>query len=190
MKVRLSLLQTAVLMSVLSAQTSPPGLVSDMEGKLQHIASNAELASPDQTPTELSEEEVNAWFAAGKVDLPAGVKSVALSGQPGIVSGTARVDFDEVRAGRSSYNPLLSVFNGEHNVGVVAHSQGAGGEGIVHVDRVTLDDVEIPKFALQMFVEKYVTPKYPNVGLDSRFPLPDRIDTATVGSHKLVLTQK
>jgi hypothetical protein len=41
-----------------------------------------------------------------------------------------------------------------------------------------------------MFVEKYLQPKYPGVGLDSKFALPARIDTATVGLHKLTITQK
>ena len=190
MKVRLSFAIAALLASFLCAQTPSPDPTSGIETKLQHIAANAEANPPDQTPTELSEEEVNAWLASGRITLPNGVKSVVLSSQPGIISGTARVDFDQVRAGRSSYNPLLSVFNGEHNVGVVAHAHGAGGEGVVHVDKVTHDYVEIPKFALQMFFENYLTPKYTNLGLDSRFTLPDRIDTATVGSHKLILTQK
>ena len=61
---------------------------------------------------------------------------------------------------------------------------------IVHVDSVSLDGVEIPRFVLQLFVEKYLQPKYPNVGLDSRFGLPDRIDTAIVGQHRLTVAQK
>jgi hypothetical protein len=44
--------------------------------------------------------------------------------------------------------------------------------------------------ALEYFVSKYITPKYPNIGLDSQFRLPNRIDTATVGYHKLTVTQK
>jgi hypothetical protein len=41
-----------------------------------------------------------------------------------------------------------------------------------------------------MFVEKYVTPRYPDVGLDSTFALPAKIETATVGPHKLTVVQK
>jgi hypothetical protein len=85
---------------------------------------------------------------------------------------------------------LLSVFNGIHNVVVVAQAYGAGGQGMVHVESVSLDDVEIPRFVLQMFVDKYLKPKYPNIGLDSRFVLPDRLDTASVGLHSLSVTQK
>ena len=61
---------------------------------------------------------------------------------------------------------------------------------MVSVDSVSLDGIEIPRFVLQLFVEKYLQPKYPNIGLDSRFALPDRIDTAIVGLHKLTITQK
>jgi hypothetical protein len=106
------------------------------------------------------------------------------------VTGTARVDFDQLKAGRRSSNPLLSVFTGIHEVVVVAHAQGAGGQGFVNVDSVSLDGVDIPRFVLQMFAEKYLQPKYPNVGLDSRFALPNRIDTARVGVHTLTVTQK
>jgi hypothetical protein len=190
MKVRHSLLISWLLVPILFAQAPVNDPLASMEMKLQHIAANASAAPPDQTATELTDAEVNAYFASGRLDLPLGVKSVILSSQPGVISGTARVDFDQVRQGRSNYNPLLSVFNGEHNVGVVAQAYGAGGKGFVHVQRVTLDDVEIPNFALQMFVEKYVTNRYPNVGLDSQFRLPYRIDTASVGSHEVSITQK
>jgi hypothetical protein len=43
---------------------------------------------------------------------------------------------------------------------------------------------------LQLFVEKYLQPKYPEIGLDSRFALPERIDTAVVGERRLVLIQR
>ena len=43
---------------------------------------------------------------------------------------------------------------------------------------------------LELFVEKYLKPKYPNFGIDSQFALPDRVDTASVGLHKVTVTQK
>jgi hypothetical protein len=118
------------------------------------------------------------------------VKSLKLVGEPGMISGTAQVDFDRIREGSRSSNPLLSIFSGIHEVVVVTHAHGAGGEGFVHVDSVSLDGVEVPRFVLQLFVDKYLKPKYPEIGLDSRFPLPDRGDTATVGPQKLSFTQK
>ena len=100
------------------------------------------------------------------------------------------MDFDRIREGAHSSNPLLAIFSGIHDVVVVAHAYGANRQGYMHVDSVSLDGVEVPRFVLQTFVEKYLQPKYPELGLDSRFALPDRVDTATVGMHKLTVTQK
>jgi hypothetical protein len=164
--------------------------VAGMKRKLEDVERNGRLARPDPASTEFSEAEVNAYFASGNIQLPVGVRSVRFQGQPGVVTGNARVDFDQLKAGRSSYNPLLSMFSGVHDVAVIAHAYGKRGEGFVHVDSVSLDDVPIPRFALQLFVEKYLQPKYPNVGLDSRFALPARVDTAIIGSHVLRIMQQ
>ena len=172
------------------ADSYQPADAARAQAKLQHIEKNAELARPDRTPTEISEQEVNAYFAAGKVKMPAGVESVTFRAQAGIITASCRVDFDQVRAGTHSSNPLLSLFSGVHNVVVVANASGTSGEGLVDVQSVSLDGVEVPQFLLEIFVEKYLTPKYPNVGLESRFRLPDKIETAVVGEHKLTVIQK
>ncbi len=172
------------------ARTSHSSDVASAEQKLRHIETNGQAAHPDQTPTVFSEPEINSYLASDNVILPEGVQSVKLAGEPGIITGTARVDFDRIREGTGSSNPLLSIFSGVHDVVVVAHAHGAGRQGYVQVDSVSLDGVEIPRFVLQLFVEKYLQPKYPELGLDSRFSLPDRLDTATVGPHKLTVTQK
>jgi hypothetical protein len=160
------------------------------ERKLQHLQSNGAQAHPDPVPTEFTEQEINAYFASGKVELPDGVQSVVFQEQPGVVTGTSRVDFDKLKAGKNSYNPLLSVFSGLHDVIVTAHAYGAHGQGLVHVDSVSIDGVEVPGFVLELFVEKYLKPRYPNIGIDSRFALPARVDAATVGLHKVSVIQK
>ena len=71
-----------------------------------------------------------------------------------------------------------------------ADAAGSGGVGKVHVRNVNIDSIDVPHMALEFFVQKYITPKYPNVGIDSEFKLPSRIDIATVGYHKLTVTQK
>jgi len=174
------------------AQTRPaanPSLVASFERKLQHVQSNGEQPRPDPSPTEFSEPEINAYFASGAVNLPAGVRSVVFQEQPEIVIGTARVDFDQLKAGKNSYNPLLSIFSGLHDVVVNSHAYGSRGEGLVHVDSVSFDGIEVPQFVLELFVEKYLKPKYPNIGLDSRFALPARVDAATIGAHKVTVNQ-
>jgi len=160
------------------------------ESKLQRLQENGAQAKPDPSPTEFTEQEINAYFTSGNVEFPAGVQSVILQEQPGVVVGTSRVDFDQVKTGKNSYNPLLSVFSGLHDVVVTAHARGEHGQGFVQVDSVSIDGVEVPRFVLELFVEKYLAPKYPNIGIDSRFALPARVDTAVVGLHKVILTQK
>ena len=197
MRAGIALFSVAAIFAVLSlhspaqAQSRPNAvLVASFEKKLQHLQSNTAVKQPDSTPTEFSEQEINAYFASGNVELPKGVQSVVFQTQPQIVIGTSRVDFDQLKSGKNSYNPLLSVFSGVHEVVVAAHAYGAKKEGFVHVDSVSLDGVEVPQFVLELFVEKYLKPKYPNIGIDSRFALPVRVDTATIGLHKVTLVQK
>ena len=163
-----------------------------MQKKLQHLESNGALAHPNETPTEFTEEEINSYVNSDLVVLPVGVQAVHFTGEAGTLTATARVDFDKIKikSGRGSSNPLLMIFSGTHNILVAAHAHGAGHEGFVHVDSLQLDGVEVPEFALQIFVEKYLQPKYPEIGIDSRFALPDRIDTARIGDHELTVTQK
>jgi hypothetical protein len=180
----------AVLLLLACSNAAGSNDVASMDRKLRGIESNGNAARPDQRPTVFTEAEVNAYLASDNIMLPDGVRSVKLAAAPGVITGVAKVDFDRIREGSGSSNPLLSVFSGLHEVIVVAHAHGVNHEGIVHVDLVSLDGVEVPRFVLELFVEKYLEPKYPEIGLDSRFPLPNKIDVATVGQHQLTVTQK
>ncbi|HEU0046641.1 MAG TPA: hypothetical protein VFQ43_03415 [Nitrososphaera sp.] len=180
-------------LSLVAQQSNVPvrhRLADSLQGKLDHIRANGEKTHPDQTPTLMTEEEVNDYLASGRVKLPQGVKKVTLEGRSGMITGLATVDFDEIRAGQHSSNPLLSIFNGTHNVRAEADATGANGTAKVHVRSVSIDGIDVPPFALKYFIDKYITPKYPNIGIDSTFTLTDKIDIAIVGYHKLTVTQK
>jgi hypothetical protein len=165
-------------------------LADSMQTKLDHIQENGEQAHPDQAPTVMSEEEVNDYIASGKIVLPQGVKKLRMEGRSGVVTAFLVVDFDEIRAGQKSSNPMLSMFSGQHDVNVEASAAGSGGQGRVEVREVVIDGITVPRMALEYFVSKYISPKYPNVGIDSQFHLPNKVDLATVGYHKLTVTQK
>ena len=173
-----------------SPQTSGRRLADSLQVKLDHIQQNGEQDHPDQAPTVMTEEEVNDYIAAGRIVLPQGVKKLKMEGRSGVVTAFLNVDFDEIRAGQNSSNPMLSLFSGQHDVRVEADAAGSGREGRVHVREVTIDGFSVPRMALEYFVSKYITPKYPNVGIDSQFQLPNKIDMATVGYHKVTVTQK
>jgi hypothetical protein len=173
-----------------STQAMYDAAAAGAEAKFRHVQENALRNPPDQRPTVLTEREVNAYLASGRMELPTGVRAARFTGQNGVVNATARVDFDAITAKSRSSNPLLSLFSGMHEVHAMAHASGSGGRGRVHIDAVDIDGVNVPHVALQYFLDRYVRPKHPEVGLDSEFALPERIDTATVGDHQLILTQK
>jgi hypothetical protein len=173
-----------------AASSSNSAALASINKKIAYVQQNGALAKPDPKPTEFTEQEINAFLASNQVQLPQGVQSVKMQGQPEVITGTARVDFDQVKAGSGSSNPLLSMFSGVHDLTVVAHARGTNHTGYVQVDSASLDGTEIPHFALEMFIEKFVTPKYPGVGMNSQFALPAKIDTAKVGQQKLTITQK
>lgn len=175
--------------------TSPIGVsaanhAASCESKLQHIQQNAAKSQPSPAPTVLTEDEINEYLAAGKVQLPKGVQSVRFQGAPNVITAHARVDFDRITEGKSM-NPLMAaLFTGVHDIVVVADAKGVRGTGEVHVQSVSLDGTAIPRMALEFLIDRFVKPKYPAAGLDSRFRLPYRIDSAEVGEHTLTLRQK
>ena len=182
-----------VLLSLAVAPAQQSGstpAARSMERKLDHIERNAQAATPDPTPTVLTEDEVNAYIQSGAINLPRGVQRVHLEGMPGVVTADARVDFDQITQGSRSMNPLLALFTGVHQVQVATHAHGEHGIGHVHVDSVFLDGVEVPQIALQFFVERYIKPRHPELGIDSRIQMPDRIDSAVVGRRQVTLVQK
>lgn len=188
--VRITIVLLLCSICVAAQQGSTHRLADSMQRKLNHIDQNARLAHPDQTPTVMTEEEINDYFAAGRVKLPQGVQKVSFQGQSGLLTTLATIDFDEIRAGQRSSNPLLSIFSGTHNVRVESDAAGSGGVAKVHIRTVSIDGVDVPRMALEYFINKYLKPKYPNVGIDSTFQLPDKIDLATINYHKLTVTQK
>lgn len=157
--------------------------------KFEQLARGAN-GGKTQTVT-FTADELSAYVNEGGVVLPNGVENVKFSGKSGFVTAVTRVDFDKITAGKSSMNPLLLLFTGKHDVTVNADAQGAGGRATVNVQSVEIDGVTVPRAALELFVSRYLQPKYGNnVGLNNQFAMPPHIDTAVVGNNTLTLTQK
>jgi hypothetical protein len=140
--------------------------------------------------TVLSDAEINAYFAEGAVKWPDGVSDVRVDEQPAVVNASAQVDFDKITAKSRTNNPLLAIFSGVHTVRITAQVAGVHGRAAVKVQTVSLDGLEIPRAALEFFVQKYIQPKYSEADLDTIFGMPDRIDGAVVGDHQVTFTQK
>jgi hypothetical protein len=179
---------------IVAAQQSTPkhfsALAQRFQNKLDFLERNSHSKPVQRRSTQINADEVNAWFREGGYKLPQGVQKVVFHGQPDTIVANATVDFDEVKQGKRNLNPLLSVFSGVHDVQVSATASAQNGQGHVTIQTVSIDDVGVPHLALEMFVKRYITPKYPDVGLDNTFQMPDRIDTATVGHDTALLTQR
>ena len=160
--------------------------------KLNEIAENGRLAKPQQKTTVLTADEINAYLAEGGVTLPDGVRRVRFNSVPAVVTAAAQIDFDRLTASRKISNPWMAMlFTGVHDVSVEAQASGGNGIGSVHIESVAIDGVTVPRTAMQFLVDYYLRPKYgPNVGLDSRFPLPAHIDAAVVGNNQVAVTQR
>jgi hypothetical protein len=161
-----------------------------MQQKIAYLKQNAAKPHPDPKPTEFTEPEVNAYFNEGGVKLPKGVSHVRLTSQPAVLDAHAQVDFEAITQGRGANNPLYSLFTGTHDIHAVAQATGATGTGTIRVQSVELDGIQVPQFLLQLFVDRFVTPKYHNVGMTSTFKLPLRIDSAIVDTGRVRLVQK
>lgn len=173
-----------------AAGTANDKLADQFAVRLHHIQQNGMLATPDSVPTVLPDDEGNAYFAAGRVKLPASVQQLRYSTTPGTVNAVARIDFDILTQNSTSSNPLLSLFSGVHDVRVIADASAQNGSAIVTAQSVEIDGVSVPRVALEYFVNKYLTSKYPNVGMTSHFKLPSRVDSAKVETAKVTLSQR
>jgi hypothetical protein len=153
------------------------------------VAFQANPSTPGKT-TVLTDPEINAYFAEGGVKWSDGVSDVKIDDQPAVINGSAQVDFDKVTANKRANSPLLAFFTGVHIVRVTAQAAAVKGRASIRVQSVSLDGLEIPRAALEFFVQKYLQPRYPEADLDTVFGMPDRIDSAIVGDRQITFVQK
>ena len=193
MKSLASLLLLVVMVFPAAAQQAKSGTHSkaytSAEQKFNQVQRHAS-GGKTQTTT-FTADEISAYVNEGGVTLPTGVENVKFTGKSGAVTAVTRVDFDKITAGKSSMNPLMMLFSGQHDVTVNANASGSGGQATVDVQSVEIDGVTVPRTALEFFVSRYIQPKYGNaIGLNNRFAMPAHVDSAVVGDNSLTLTQK
>lgn len=186
----IALLGTLLLAPSQGQRAHSPAFTS-AEQKFAWLGENGRSANPSTRPTLLTADEWNAYLNEGGVKLPEGISGIHISSEPGVAHGEAEIDFDRLTANRTRSNPFLALFTGKHQVRAMAHVSAANGIGSVEVDSVLFDGVEVPRLALEYFANRYLRPKYGNaVGMDSTFPLHNRIDTAAVGSNQVTIIQR
>ncbi len=188
------ILTTALLLCAFVCAVAAPAdqraLADSLQHKVDYLIANGQKRPPDPRPTVLTDEEVDAYMNSGRLKIPAGVSDIHLTTTVGEAVATAKVDFDKLTAKERQQNPLWELFSGVHDVKVRCGVWGKDGMGNVQVQNVWLDDHEIPRMALEFFLDHYLKPKVPQASLSSRFKMPDRIQTAIVTRGKTTLYQK
>lgn len=182
--------QPSTRSSVPSASAKPLTLAERFQNKLQSVEENAKKAQPDQRPTDFPDNELNAWLASDKVKLPVGVQRVVFHTQANKIQSDLRADFDAITESKRATNPLLYLFTGIHDVTVIADAHADHGKATAQVRSVAIDGIEVPRIALELFVKRYLQPRYPKAALDSVFDLPARIDSAIIAKGHTMIYQK
>jgi hypothetical protein len=189
----LALLIVAALIVRVDAGDSPTdqkSLADSLDRKVVYLRENGAKPRPDPRPTVLTDPEVDAYMNSGRLKVPEGISAIHLTTTVGEATATAKVDFDRLTRDVRKNSMLWQLFTGVHDVRVRCGVWGKDGMGNVHVQNVWLDGHEIPRAALEFFLDHYIKPKVPQASLDSRFRMPVRIWMATVTNGKTTLIQK
>jgi hypothetical protein len=127
------------------------------------------------TPRELT--------AYAEHDVPAGVRNPRVQVvAPGVVTGSAMVDFGRVRRAQG-YRPgwLMSrLLDGERPVSVTARIQSGAGRATVAVQRVEISGMQIDGRTLDFLIENFLIPMYPDAAIGRPFELGHRIEKLDV----------
>lgn len=121
------------------------------------------------------------WAGAGAARLPAGVSQVHLSAEPGALTGSARIDFDQLpKQGNAGW--MLTMFRGVHTVAARATINSAlAPRASLTITQVWLDGHEVPNLLVDAALAAFVTSRYPDVGRTFTAPLPRHSSTISEG---------
>ncbi|MFN8006353.1 MAG: hypothetical protein U0V70_04895 [Terriglobia bacterium] len=141
---------------------------------------------------EFSQAELDGYLYHQVTPLyPKGLQDVRIQLLEGSVQASSRLNFDEYeKAANAGKNSILSaLLSGEHTLTVFADLKTGNHEGTYDVTKLLLDDKEIPKPLVDLLIQKYVVPKYPEAKPNSPFPLPYRIEKLDLLQGKLIVRQ-
>jgi hypothetical protein len=195
--------RTAAILAVLAAVTTlESASISQQQAdlfskKVAQIVVQGDAVKKPATPrrTQVSEGEVNSWFAySAKPLLPAGVTDprVTLVGD-GKVAGQAVVDLDSIAKRKQSGGTfdLWNLVGGRVPVNVAGTLRTKDGVGTFDLDSADVSGLPLPKSFLQEVVSYYSrTAKNPQgVKIDDPFELPAAIRQIDVGAGQAVIVQ-
>ncbi|HEV2198995.1 MAG TPA: hypothetical protein VGR73_04180 [Bryobacteraceae bacterium] len=129
-----------------------------------------------------SPDEVDAWV---RTRVPArfpGIRAPKLVLGTGNVTGSARIDFNQVLAAEGQpLNPALErLFEGEHPVRIVARIESSGGQAVVSPTRVEVSGIAATGPMLDLLVKTFLLPLFPDAKIGQPFEWDFGIDRVDV----------
>ncbi len=130
-----------------------------------------------------TEQELNVYLAQRvKETAPEGMRDTRVQiGDGGMVSGQARVDFLKLRqaSGEEPGWLMRQMLEGERELRVIGRLETSAGRGKVDLQRVEVGGVVFKGRTLQMLIDNFLAPHYPQAKVGESFELGynmDRID--------------
>jgi hypothetical protein len=128
--------------------------------------------------------ELNSWtLEEARTLVPQGVRNVRLELSGGRVNGYADIDFLKLRQAATGEAPgwmMRNLLAGERPVVVTARIQSRNGRARVDVQRVEISGVSIEGRMLDLLIENYVHPTFPDARVSEWFDLKYQVDHFTV----------
>jgi hypothetical protein len=128
--------------------------------------------------------ELNAWMRdEAQFRVPRGVRNLRLELGAGKATGYADIDFLKVRQSTSGEQPgwlMRNLLSGERPVVVTARFESRAGRVRVDVERVEISGIAIEGRTLDLIIDDYVRPIFPDVKVNEWVALHYGIDRFTV----------
>ena len=170
-------MRMAVLVLGLVGWAAAPGLPPS----LAQIQRFADSPGPYHDVTVTAADANAYWQGPGATRLPAGVSSLRLSAEPGVLTGSARVAFDQLGA-HAQESWLLKMLHGAHTVAARARVVSAHApRATLTVEQVWLDGHEIPGLVVDAAIAAFVTVEHPELGRTFSVPLPRHASSVSEG---------
>jgi hypothetical protein len=139
-------------------------------------------ATPGSTVT-FSSREINAYATAQlPTYVPRGLRNARVELGNGSITGTALVDFVQLRqaAGQTTNWFLAKLLEGERPVRVTTSVQSNRGQATVYLRSVEISGISVSGSSLDFLIDNFVRPVFPEVCVNQPFPLLDNIERIEV----------
>lgn len=157
-----------------------------LQGKIDAIRTAEKAAGRSASETvEVSDAELESYVLYSlRESIPARVDSIDVQLTPETVAADTKMTFGN----SPTNNPLIDILiGGTHRLFVKGKLTASGGQGKFSLQEARVDGIPVPIVLIEVLVDKYVKPKYPDVRLDVPFVMPWGIEDLTLTDGKATI---